>query len=159
MGETVSYEQFLEENGSLTYSVVGVSMLPLLRQKKDLFVVRKKGDERCSVGDVVLFRRPPKKYVLHRVVKVLPDSYETMGDNCISRERGVMEDDILGVMTSFVRNGKRHSVDERGYRFYTYVWMHSTRARVVVKKAEFALRRKVKQAFVKFGIPLPNQKG
>ena len=159
MSDATSYEEFLDANGSLTYTVVGVSMLPLLRQKKDLFVVKKKGDERCSVGDVVLFRRPPNKYVLHRVVKVLPDSYETMGDNCISRERGVMEDDILGVMTSFVRNGKQHSVDERGYRFYTYVWMHSRRARVLVKKAESALRRRVKKVFIKCGILLPNQKG
>lgn len=144
MGDSVSYEEYLDQYGSLTYSVVGVSMLPLLRQKKDLFIARKKDERRCSVGDVVLFRRPPDKYVLHRVVAVLPDGYETLGDNCVSRERGVKEEDILGVMTGFVRNGRQHSVDEPWYRAYTFVWMHTTRARVLVKKARSVLVRRIR---------------
>lgn len=140
----MSYEEYLEEHGGLTYSVVGVSMLPLLRQKKDLFVAQKKDGRRCKVGDVVLFRRPPDKYVLHRVVAVLPNGYETMGDNCISRERGVREEDILGVMTGFVRGGKQHTVDEPGYRLYTFIWLHTSRVRIFFKRIELAVKRRIK---------------
>ena len=69
------YEDYIEKNGSLTYTNVGVSMLPLLRQGKDMFIVSKKGKERCKAGDVVLYRRPPDQYVLHRVIEVCSDGY------------------------------------------------------------------------------------
>ena len=35
MNSGISYEEYLEKHGSLTYSNVGVSMLPLLRQGLD----------------------------------------------------------------------------------------------------------------------------
>ena len=75
MNKGISFEDYLAEHGSLTYTNVGTSMLPLLRQGRDLFTVSRKGPERCKVGDVVLYRRPPKRYVLHRIVEVRPESY------------------------------------------------------------------------------------
>ena len=142
MSDPISYEDYLEEYGTLTYSNVGTSMLPLLRQGKDLFTVeRKTPGTRYKVGDVVLFRRPPDKYVLHRVVEVMPDSYTIMGDNCVTKERGVRDEDILGVMTGFVRNGKAHSVDERGYRAYSAITMATAPLRLLAKKAAGRLRR------------------
>ena len=57
MSKGFSYEEFLEANGELTYTNVGTSMMPLLRQGRDLFTVRKKTEERCRAGDVVLYRR------------------------------------------------------------------------------------------------------
>ena len=35
----INYEEYIEKNGSLTYTNVGTSMMPLLRQGKDLFTV------------------------------------------------------------------------------------------------------------------------
>ena len=69
-----SFEEELERNGTLVFTNKGRSMMPLLRQGKDLFTVRKKGAERCNVGDVVLYRRPPDKYVLHRIIEFLSDN-------------------------------------------------------------------------------------
>lgn len=59
MSDITNYEEYLQKNGSLTYTNVGTSMMPLLKQHRDLFTVRKKGKERCKAGDVVLYRRPP----------------------------------------------------------------------------------------------------
>ena len=137
----LSYENYLEENGKLTYTNVGTSMMPLLRQGKDLFTVTKKGAERCKAGDVVLYRRPPASYVLHRIVEVRTDDYVILGDNCVNREYGVRDSDILGVMTGFVRGGKEHSVTEAGYRAYTALWLRTASLRILVKKAMFRLRR------------------
>ena len=53
----ISYKAFLDRHGRLTYTNVGVSMLPLLRQGRDLFTVEKKTADRCQAGDVVLYRR------------------------------------------------------------------------------------------------------
>lgn len=64
--EKLRYEDYLEKNGSLTYTNVGISMLPLLRQGKDMFIVEKRDGNRCRKGDVVLYKRPPDRYILHR---------------------------------------------------------------------------------------------
>ncbi len=141
MSDAVSYEEHLEKHGTLTYSNVGVSMLPLLRQGRDLFIVEKKGPERCAAGDVVLYRRPPDQYVLHRVIRVRPEDYVILGDNCVNREYGITDRDIIGVMTGFVRDGKTHSVTERGYRLYSAMWTHAAGLRVFLKRAALKAAR------------------
>ena len=173
MSETLSLEEYLASHGSLTYTNVGTSMMPLLREGRDLFtVVPKKG--RCRVGDVVLYRRPPSSWVLHRIVGVLADGYLTLGDNCAAREF-VAEGDVVGVMSGFVRSGRKraaffpaftrigkgtggcrlcgfarrsrggraHSVDEVGYRAYTRAVLVTERPRVLFKRALWAARQRV----------------
>ena len=141
MPDSISFEQYLEANGSLTYTNVGVSMMPLLRQGKDLFTVVKKGAARCKAGDVVLYKRPPNKYVLHRVVEVRPKDYVILGDNCVAKEYGITDSDILGVMTGYVRNGRSHTVQDPGYRLYSWWIMHFPGLRIFCKKAILRLKR------------------
>ena len=140
MREGISYEEYLNAHGTLTYTNVGVSMLPLLRQGKDLFTVQKKGAARCKPGDVVLYKRPPDQYVLHRVIEVRPDDYVILGDNCISKEYGIADERILGVMTAYVRNGKQHTVDEPLYRLYTWRMLHLIPLRIFWKKTILRLK-------------------
>ena len=120
-------------------------MLPLLRQGRDLFVVEKRGPGRLKAGDVVLYRRPPDKYVLHRIVEVREKDYVILGDNCVNREYGITDDDILGVMTGFVRDGKQHTVTERGYRLYRFLWLHGAPVRVFLKKAVWRVKAGIKK--------------
>ncbi len=143
MSEGISYEEYLDRYGTLTYSVVGTSMLPLLRQGKDLFTVTKKGPERCRRGDVVLYRRPPDSYVLHRIIEVRPEDYVILGDNCVGREFGVRDEDILGVMTGFVRDGKEHSVSEPGYRAYTALMLRTVFLRTTGRKAAVRWKKRI----------------
>ncbi len=117
-----TYEEYLEEHGELTYTNVGVSMLPLIKQGRDMFTLTKKTEERCKKYDVMLYRRPPNAYVLHRVVEVRADDYVILGDNCLNKEYGIKDEDILGVMTRFVRKGKEYSVTNKGYKLYSRLW-------------------------------------
>ena len=144
MNDGISFEEYLDRYGTLVYTNVGVSMLPLMRQGKDLFIVRKKGTERCRKGDVVLFRRPPDKYVLHRIIDVREKEYILLGDNCLRKEYGIRDDDIIGVMTAFVRNGKEHSISELPYRVYSTIWVHMAPVRVFAKRTAAFLKRKIK---------------
>ena len=141
MNSGISYEEYLRTHDALVYSNVGVSMLPLLRQGRDLFVVERKGPARCRVGDVILYRRPPSHYVLHRIVAVRDGDYVLLGDNCICREYGIRDADIVGVMTGYVRNGRRHSTEEAGYRLDRFVWLHTIPLRIALKKALYRIRR------------------
>lgn len=142
MSNPVSFEDYLAEHDSLTYANVGVSMLPLLRQGKDLFTVRRKGPDRCRAGDVVLYRRRDR-YVLHRVVQVREKDYVILGDNCVAREYGITDDNILGVMTGFVRGGREYSVLSPGYRLYSAFWLRTERPRVFLKRGFAWVRRQL----------------
>lgn len=144
MNEGISFEEYLDQHGSLTYTNVGTSMLPMLRQGRDIFIVRKKGKERCKKGDVVLYHRPPDQYVLHRIIEVRPEDYVILGDNCVAKEYGIQDESILGVLTGFVRDGKEHSVDELGYRLYSTLWLLTTPVRTAVKKCLWKARRVLK---------------
>ena len=138
--ERMTYEQLLDRDGQFTFTNRGISMLPLLREGKDLFVIRKKGPERCTAGEVALYRRPPNQYVLHRVIQVREDDYVILGDNCVNKEYGITDSDIIGIMSGFVRSGERHTTEETGYRIYTFLIMHTIPVRVFIKKC--ALRFK-----------------
>ena len=142
---TTSIADYLKENGKLTYSNVGVSMMPLLRQGKDLFTIEKNNGQRYKKGDVVLFKRGKDKYVLHRIIKVLPDEYVILGDNCVTPERGIKDSDIHGKMISFVRNGKEHSITEKRYRFYTAFVLFTNPVRVRYRKLKAKVRQGIKK--------------
>ncbi len=122
MNNGMTYEQYLAEHGSLTYTFKGSSMNPMLRQGRDIFTVKAKTSERCRKYDVVLYRRPPNRYVLHRIVEVRENDYVIIGDNCINKEYGIRDEDIIGILTGFVRKGREYSVTDRRYLCYVHLW-------------------------------------
>ena len=105
--EKTTFEQDLERKGNITYTCQGFSMLPLLRQQRDLFTITKKQD-RCRKYDVELYKRADGVYVLHRIIQVLPDVYVFLGDNCLNKEYDIREEAVLGLMTTYVRYGKEY---------------------------------------------------
>lgn len=119
--EKTTFEQELERKGNITYTCQGFSMLPLLRQQRDIFTITKK-QGRCRKYDVALYKRADGAYVLHRIIQVLPDGYVFLGDNCLNKEYDIREEAVLGVMTSFVRDGKEYAADGRSCLFYARVW-------------------------------------
>lgn len=115
------YEDLLAEDGFLVYKGTGTSMLPAFRPDRDLMVVVPAAG-RLRKYDVALYRRPDGRYVLHRALSVRPHDYAFRGDNCARMEYGVTDDDILGVMTAFVRDGQRVEVSNPWYRLYVRLW-------------------------------------
>lgn len=133
--QTMTFEEVLDKHGSLVFTNVGVSMMPLLRQGRDLMVIVKKGAERCKKYDAVLFKRDNGQYVLHRVLEVRENDYLIVGDNCWQKEY-VREDQILGIMTEVVRDGKKISVDDKNYQRYVHLWCDHFPARAAVLRTK-----------------------
>lgn len=140
-----TYEEYLEKNGTLTYTNVGVSMLPMIKQRRDIFTITKKTCGRFKKYDVVLYRRPPSHYVLHRIVEVRENDYVILGDNCLNKEYGIKDEDILGVLTSFVRNGKEYTVEDKGYLRYARFWYAIYPLRRTLMKAKIKIGRAVRR--------------
>ena len=114
--------EYLNENEYLAYRISGVSMLPMLRQEKDLVTLRRYDGKGLKKYDVAMFDRGgPRRYVLHRVVEVHEGSYTFLGDNCIAKEKNVPESAIVAVLDSFSRGGKQISVNDPKYRLYVRV--------------------------------------
>ena len=134
---TTSFEEILDKHGYLVYTTVGTSMMPLLRQRKDVMEICKKGPERCSKYDVVLYK-VKDRYILHRIIKVRENDYVIVGDNCFRKEYGITDEQILGVLTGVVRNGKHISVTDKKYLSYVHLWcdFYPVRAGILYSRAQ-----------------------
>lgn len=130
------FEDLLSEDGFLIYRGTGTSMLPFFRPDRDLMIIEPVAG-RLKKYDAALYRRPDGRYVLHRVLAVRPRDYAIRGDNCERMEYGITDADILGVMTAFVRDGKRVETTNPRYRFGVRLWL----ALYPVRKAWRTLRR------------------
>ena len=138
-----TFEEELGRSGKLLYTNVGVSMRPLLREGRDVMVIERAEDFRTL--DAVLFRRPGVSgrgaYVLHRILKVLPNgNYWIVGDNCIEGET-VAKENVLGVLTGVMRDGKLLRVTDFRYRLYVHLWCAPYCLRFFVLRAKGWLKR------------------
>ena len=111
-------EEQLAQGKEVCFSPNGISMLPMLVPERDS-VVLKAAPSVLKKYDLPLYRRENGQFVLHRVVRVLKNNtYVMCGDNQFSRERGIKNSQIIGVVTRFVRDGQEISCKNIRYRIY-----------------------------------------
>ena len=148
-GQRMNFEEYLNAYGSLTYKNVGSSMMPLLKQGRDTFTLVSK-NRPLKKWDAVLFRRKGK-YVLHRIIRLHPEwgTYTMLGDNCVTMERDIPEEDVLGIMTEFTHKGKRVTEGTFWYRLYLFFWIRPYPIRIFIKKCLLAGKRLGKKAVPK----------
>ena len=121
-------EQELALNGRVFIQTVGISMEPMLHNRKSTVVIgAKKGP--LKKNDVVLFRRPTDEYVLHRVIKVLNGTYLIRGDNCI-QEENVPEEWVIGVMEGYYEDEKDEYISCESIRYRKYLKVLKTRREI-----------------------------
>ncbi len=157
MEEKYTFQDLLERNGCIAYTNKGISMMPLLREDRDVMLIKKRGSERCRKLDAVLFKRSGitgrGEYVLHRILKVNSDgTYWIVGDNCTSGEI-VGENSVIGVLTAIKRGNKTISVNNIFYRLYINTWCRWYHLRFFILRMINFLKnsiRKIKHAIQYF---------
>lgn len=142
MNMTDNIEKVLEEQGLFVSTTVGSSMYPMLRNRRDTVIITPLNG-RLNKYDVPLYRRD-SKYILHRVVKVCPDSYVICGDNCIRKEYGITDGQIIGVMTGFYRGEKKIDMDGFSYKAYVRIWCALYPLRVIGGKFQWGIGKLVR---------------
>ena len=141
-------ENQLSLHGVYATNTSGVSMRPLFKTHRDVVVIEKPEGE-LKKYDVVLYKAlNEEKFILHRIIGVREDVYVIRGDNTFIKEY-VKKDRIIGVLTSFNRKGKRHTVDEAGYRLYSRFWNFIYPIRWFFKKVRSVLGRIYRKLFRK----------
>lgn len=139
-------EDILDEKGVYVSTTVGVSMFPMLRNRRDTIVIKpvtKSSNVRLCKYDVPLYRRRDD-YVLHRIVGVTDTGYIICGDNCLAKEFNISDEQIIGVLSGFFRDNREINMNGVGYRLYCRVWVAMYPVRCIVKKCWLGLKMVIK---------------
>lgn len=132
-------KELLAKDGTVAFTTSGVSMWPLFRHRRDTIIVTKR-QNRLKKYDIALFQ-VNNKYILHRVVKVLDHSYIICGDNCLTKEYGIKDEQILGYVTQFYRGNRLISCNNFWYRLYVYIWVNLYPIRALIKKSKIWIKK------------------
>ena len=128
-----------EGHTHVSVTVAGTSMTPFFDPGDTVFLDLPA--KPITVGDVILFRRFGRYYVLHRVVGIFPDgSYELLGDAQLRSER-VAPDQVCAVVTSLRRGKKLYDERSLRWRFFRGPWRHIRRLRPYVNRIRSLLRK------------------
>lgn len=142
------FEDILEQEGQLVYTNVGTSMMPLLRQRRDVMLIRKKGPERLHWLDCPLYKRDNGQYILHRVLWVRRHDYIICGDNQWHPETGITDRHVIGVLEAVDRDGKQllmSSAKMRLYGFLQFVFFPLRALVLFMRAVPGAIKRRVQR--------------
>ena len=115
-------------------------MKPMLRQGRDK-VVLSAVPGKLKKYDLPLYQRDDGKYTLHRIVEV-GETYTCIGDNQHVLEYGVRDDQIIGVVTAFVRDDREIPVTNIAYQIYCRVWHWLRPVKRILGKVKRAVLRR-----------------
>lgn len=154
MNKIVSMEEMIPlikeqigNDGEVSFTPKGSSMLPMLRNNMDT-VVLGKANGKLKKYQVALYLRDNGQYVLHRVVRVKADYYIMRGDNQVVDEWGIRDDQIIGVVHSFTRKSKTYACDNKTYIIYYRLWTATVSVRKYMRKCR-RLAGRVKRKIIR----------
>ena len=105
----------LAEGREVEMMTKGTSMLPFIVGDRDSVIMGKEAGGCPKPGDIVLARRSPGNYVLHRIISVDGDRVTLRGDGNVFGTETVDRMDILGKVTAVVSPSGRKRVPRNAY--------------------------------------------
>lgn len=119
----INADELLEISDEVHVLTSGISMRPMLREHKDIAVIERV-KQKLKKNDVPLYRRAGcDKLVLHRIIKVTDNGYVIRGDNLFTNEYDVTDEDIVGVLKAFYRDGKYYDC-AKSKVYHTYILLN-----------------------------------
>ncbi len=133
----------ISEGQSVTLTVKGNSMNPFLVNLRDQVSLGPWEDEDIKKGTVALVKDTRGIYLIHRIIKRNGNTITLLGDGNIKMYETATLENIIGIVYSIDRKGRRWSIDSFVWRAYSWIWMLLT----PVRRCPLALWRKL---FLKF---------
>ena len=123
-------ERSIKELGYAVVPITGTSMLPLLKEGRDLVELESCSQERLKKGNVVLYKKNDGTLVLHRIIKTENGEFFTvLGDHQFKNAERVYKNQIIAVARGFFIKGRYVNEKTRWYRLYKKIWLSSLTVR------------------------------
>ncbi|MBQ2974709.1 MAG: S26 family signal peptidase [Clostridia bacterium] len=117
-----SVEEMLNSGYEVDFTVTGNSMWPFLSHARDRVIVERFQNNNLKKGDIILFKPIPGKYLLHRIIKLNSDCFQTAGDgNCFS-DGSFPHCTIVARVCKIIRKGKSIPADSLKYKIFSRCW-------------------------------------
>lgn len=117
-------EEILQAGQSVCFHPTGGSMFPLFVSPADSAIVSPlPSGYRPKRLDVLLYRRPGDRLVIHRVYRNNKKGLYMIGDRQTKAEGPLPQDCVRGIMTGFIRQGKKYGTEEVFYRLLAGIWL------------------------------------
>lgn len=116
-------EEMLMSVGSVIFTVSGESMRPWIVHNRDQVKLIGAIGITPRKGDIVLFKNNKGEYVLHRICKVIPVGYHTIGDACLIDDGLIFRSQIIGVVEKIYRKGKEITCNLFLWRSIFSIWL------------------------------------
>ena len=108
----------LELGGKISFVPKGISMKPMLSGSDK--VILEKPNGKLKKYDLPLYVYPnTNTYAIQRVISFdNQGNYIICGDNNITKEYGITDDNIIAIVTAYYKKGKLKSVNSLSYKIY-----------------------------------------
>lgn len=136
-------EKLLAGGYTIKLKPEGFSMYPLFVPGRDEALICSAKDRVLRRGDVALYRRSSGILVLHRIYKTAASGFYMVGDNQTEIEGPLRPQQIIGVLTGLIRNGRHIDVRNPLYRLAAGLWLFLRPLRPAISSAA----QKFKQLF------------
>ena len=131
----------------VTICLEGDSMRPLIRRGKDPVTIIPLARP-LEKGDVVLFRLG-ERYIVHRLWRMQNGMVRTFGDNCWNPDPWIPENQVLGLVVKYARDGRGHRLDTPQARAWGRAWMAIHPIRLCYKRLRALAGRCYRKIFPK----------
>ena len=112
----------LKEGQTVQFHPSGNSMFPLFSDISDYAIVKPVSGELKKL-DVAVYRNTDGILVIHRIARVRGEGLYFAGDRQTVLEGPLSPDRVYGIMTHYIKKGKKHSVRSPLYILYSVVWL------------------------------------
>lgn len=125
-------EEQLRSGGSASFTVNGISMLPMLTDGVDTVKIVKPVFP-LKKYDIPFYRRANGQFILHRIIKVTKNEYICRGDHQTVNEYHVTNNNIIGVLDEYTHKGKQKRVDSLKHKIYAIIFVNSAYLRYYIR--------------------------
>ena len=112
-----------EDGSVIPLLVTGTSMLPFLLDRRSVVYLEKARSYQPKRGDIVLFLRPDGAWVLHRVVRLLPNGKLLINGDGQAWTETIMPQQIMARVVRICRRKRIFSTENVIYRVLSRMWM------------------------------------
>lgn len=113
----------LEEGRKVRFIVSGSSMMPWIVNNRDSVELVSVHGMKLKKGDIILFQPLKGKYILHRIIKVYPEGYATMGDGNFYPDGYTAKETVIAKVVSIYRKGKKIDCESKKWKLVFRLWM------------------------------------